>query len=535
MNLSLSRGQIPMMNKSSMKINLIFVFVLTITSLFAQPVGFQITVGGSQTEIANSIQQTSDGGYIITGVIYPTFTNADVYVVKLSSTGTLQWTKTYGGTSNDIGHYVMESAGGYLIAGETESFSASRDAFLIRTDLNGDTLWTKTYGGTGSDIANRIEELPSGNFLLTGSFQISGINQMGLLRIDSTGILLGEGYIAPFQFASPINKAVYLGNGKVGFTGTNPALVIADTNGTYITTYTDFYSGRSVDAILTSDQKYVSLVYDDVGGPQGSNVTLTKLNPQNTSAIFSKKFSTNFDDTPVSVVEASDHGFVILATSPVSFSSNQSLMLIKTDSLGDLTWTKRYTVTAAEDNFEGQIIKTSDGGYALAASTTVNGNFSNYDYYIIKTDSLGDSFCNQSAATLTASTAAGSTGTLPTQLTYTLANAGTLVSPVILTYGLLNTLCNSVGISESEEENNSLTVFPNPAHNELAVSSKQFGVGDVVKIINGLGQEIYLEKIKQQTSTLVVQTTSFPQGIYFLSVNTNNNMITKKIVINHSK
>ncbi|MFI5219396.1 MAG: T9SS type A sorting domain-containing protein [Bacteroidia bacterium] len=518
-----------------MKKILPFLFISIVANSIAQPVKFQLTVGNTQTEIANSICQTSDGGYIIAGVTYPTFTDADVYLVKLSSTGNMQWTKTYGRNSNDLGHYVIETAGGYLIAGETESFSASRDAFLIRTDLNGDTLWTKTYGGSGSDIANKIEELPSGNFLLTGSFQVNGINRMGLLRIDSTGILLGEGYVAPYQFASPINKATYLGNDKVGFTGANPVLVIADTNGTYITTYADFYSGRSVDAILTSDQKYVSLVYDDVGGPQGSNITLTKLDPQNTSAIFSKKFSTNFDDTPVSVVEASDHGFVILATSYVSFSSNQSLLLIKTDSLGDLTWTKRYTVTAAEDNFEGQVIKTSDGGYAIAASTTVNGNFSNYDYYIIKTDSLGDSFCNQAVATLTASTATASTGTLPTQLTYTLANSGTLVSPVILTHGLLNTLCNSVGIGELEEENNSFTVFPNPAHNELSVSSKQFGVGDVVKIINVLGQEIYLKKIKRQTSTLIVQTTNFPQGIYFLSVNTNKNIITKKIVINHSK
>src|SRR6185436_2417529 len=409
-----------------MKEFITFLLIVCGFNIYAQALKFQFTIGNTQTEIANSIYQTSDGGFIIAGATYPSFTNADVYLVKLNSAGVLEWTKTYGGSSNDIGHYVIETSGGYLIAGETESFSSSGDAFLIRTDMNGDTLWTKTYGGTGSDIANKIEELPSGNFLLTGSFQINGVNQMGLLRINSLGTLLSQGYISPYQFASPINKATYFGNGKVGFTGANPDLVIADTNGTYISTYPAFSGGRSVDAILTSDQKYLSLIYDDVGGPQGSNITLTKFDPLNNSTIFSNKFSTNFDDTPVSIVEANDHGFVILATSYTSFSSNQSLLLIKTDSLADnVLWSKRYSVTPAEDNFEGQVIKTTDGGYAIAASTTVNGNYSNYDYYIIKTDSAGDSFCNQSTATLTQSTATAASGTLPIPLTYSLANAGT--------------------------------------------------------------------------------------------------------------
>ena len=227
-----------------MKKILLALIIFSITNSIAQTTKFQLTIGNTQTEIANSICQTSDGGYIIAGATYPTFTNANVYVTKLNASGNLEWTKTYGGSSNDIGHYVIEAEDGYLIAGETESYSASREAFLIRTNYNGDTLWTKTYGGSGSDIANKIEALPSGNFLVTGSFQINGINQMGLIRIDNAGIILSQGYVSPYQFASPINKATHLGNGKVGFTGANPALVIADTNGTYINTSTIFMAAE---------------------------------------------------------------------------------------------------------------------------------------------------------------------------------------------------------------------------------------------------------------------------------------------------
>ena len=513
------------------KILLIITFLAAITNSFAQTTKFQLTFGGVQSEMANSIYQTSDGGYIVAGVTYPTFSNADVYVVKLSSTGTLQWTKTYGGNSNDIGHYVIETNGGYLIAGETESFAASREAFLIRTDINGDTLWTKTYGGTGSDIANKIEELPSGNFLLTGSFQINGINQMGLLRIDNSGNLLSEGYISPYQFASPINKATYLGNGKVGFTGANPDLVIADTNGTYINTCPDFSSGRSVDAILTSDQKYISLIYDNVGGPQGSNITLTKFDPLTLSSVFSIKYSTNFDDIPVSIVEANDLGFVILATSLTSFSSNQSLLLIKTDSLANLQWTKRYSITPTDDNMEGQLIRTSDGGYAIAASTTVNGSFSNYDYYIIKTDSSGDSFCNQSAASLAQSIVTTITGTSPSPLTYTLLNAGTLVAPSISNYGSLNTVCTSVGVENISTDNTSITIFPNPVTNWLQISGYRFQDADEVVLRDAMGKTIYHLTIKIPTADLRIPASDLEPGIYFLSVNTTNKIVTKKISV----
>jgi hypothetical protein len=518
-----------------MKKILLSLIIFSVTCSVAQSLKFQVTAGAAQSEIANSIQQTSDGGYIIAGVTYPTFSNGDVYVVKISSTGSLQWTKTYGGTSNDIGHYVIETAGGYLIAGETESFGASREALVIRTDMNGDTLWTKTYGGSGSDIANKIEELPSGNFLVTGSFQINGVNQMGLLRIDGSGTLLSQGYISPYQFASPINKAAYLGNGKVGFTGANPELVIADTNGTYISTYPAFSSGRSVDAILSYDQKYVSLIYDDVGGPQGSNITVIKFDPQNNSPVFSNKFSTNFDDTPVSIVEANDHGFVILATSLTSFGSNQSLLLIKTDSLANLQWTKRYSLTAAEDNFEGQLIKTTDGGYAIAASSTINGNFSNYDYYIIKTDSSGDSFCNQSSATLSQSTATSSSGTLPIPLSYSLTNAGTLTAPVVSTYGSLTIICSPNGIENVNEETNLLNIFPNPANDEFTISGVQLKANDEIMISDVLGKIVFKTKIAQPLLNVKLKALSFSNGIYFLSVKTESNTIAKKIIINHSK
>ncbi|MQY71655.1 hypothetical protein GH141_06980, partial [bacterium] len=80
------------------------------------------------------------------------------------------WTRTYGGTGEDVGHFVQETSdGGYIIAGYTTSFGAgSYDVYLVKTNEDGDTLWTKTYGGTGSDVGYSVQETPDEGYIIAG-------------------------------------------------------------------------------------------------------------------------------------------------------------------------------------------------------------------------------------------------------------------------------------------------------------------------------------------------------------------------------
>ena len=109
---------------------------------------FERSYGGTQGEIGRSVQQTSDGGYIVAGSTSSFGAgHSDVYLIKTTSTGDTLWTRTYGGSSDDNGYSVQQTSdGGYIIAGNT-SFQwgvGESYVYLIKTNSSGDTLWTRT-------------------------------------------------------------------------------------------------------------------------------------------------------------------------------------------------------------------------------------------------------------------------------------------------------------------------------------------------------------------------------------------------------
>ena len=147
------------------------------------------TYGGGGEDCGNSVQQTSDGGYIIVGGI--TYFDCDVYLIKTDANGNVEWTKTYGGSGEDCGNSVQQTSdGGYIIVGKTTSFGAGDyDVYLIKTDANGDVIWTKTYGGSGEDCGNSVQQTSDGGYIIAGetwSFG-AGASDVYLIKTDANG------------------------------------------------------------------------------------------------------------------------------------------------------------------------------------------------------------------------------------------------------------------------------------------------------------------------------------------------------------
>lgn len=151
--------------------------------------------GGVNADVNYSMQQTTDNGYILTGSTSSFGAGGDdVYLIKTNSTGDTLWTKTYGGSSNEIGYSVRQTTdGGYIVAGLTTSFGVgNEDVYLIKTNSLGDTLWTKTFGGANMDYANSIRQTSDGGFIITGYTESfgGGNGDAYLIKTDVNGSML---------------------------------------------------------------------------------------------------------------------------------------------------------------------------------------------------------------------------------------------------------------------------------------------------------------------------------------------------------
>lgn len=165
-----------------------------LTNLFAQAPDtlWTRTYGGEDNDKGHSVQQTTDGGYIIAGETF-SFGNgsADIWLLKTDANGDTVWTKTYGGDTLDIGYSIqLTSDSGYIIVGETSSFGAGMsDIWLLKIGVNGDTIWTKTYGGIAGDVGYSVQQTLDGGYIIVGvtsSFGASGTD-IWLLKTDANG------------------------------------------------------------------------------------------------------------------------------------------------------------------------------------------------------------------------------------------------------------------------------------------------------------------------------------------------------------
>jgi hypothetical protein len=376
--------------KTNKSIILIVSGILSLTSVQGQE--DQWTFGGSSWDMGHSVQQTTDGGYIITGE-----TGGDVWLIKTDSQGTEEWNKTFVGVEGrDVGNSVQQTTdGGYIITGYIHSFGGG-DVWLIKTDSNGDSLWTQTFGDTGRDEGYSVQQTTDGGYIITGYTTESGDYDVWLIKTDSNGDSLwsqtfGGSDTDPEEMSdTEVGHSVqqttdggYIITGwtqSFGNGGYNFWLIKTDSNGDSLWTQTfggnRNDNGRSVQQ--TTDGGYI------ITGETGGDVWLIKTD-SNGDSLWTQTFGGSGDDEGNSVQQTTDGGFIIVGKK-ADQNNYYDIWLIKTDSNGDSLWTQTFGGTEYDEG--NSVQQTTDGGYIITGTTESFGNGSK-DVWLIKTNSKG--------------------------------------------------------------------------------------------------------------------------------------------------
>jgi hypothetical protein len=306
------------------------------------------TYGGSGDDCGYSVQQTTDGGYIVAGTTESFGAgSADYYLVRTDSLGDTLWTHTYGGGGFDEARSVQQTDdGGFIVAGRTYSLGAgNRDYYLVKTNSLGDTLWTRTYGGSNDDWASSVQQTDDGGYVVSGTTSSFGAGQgdIYLIKTDAQGDTLWT-------------KTIGGGSTDEGYEIrqlSDGGYVVAGTTRSYGAGNWDYY-----------------LVKTDADG----------------GVVWTRTFGGGAGDGGRSVEQTSDGGFIFAGWS-CSFSGYYDAYLVKTDANGITDWDRTYGGWDIDQSEWAR--QTLDGGFLGVGGTTTFGA-GDWDVYLVRTDSLGN-------------------------------------------------------------------------------------------------------------------------------------------------
>ncbi|WP_422349704.1 hypothetical protein [Flagellimonas sp.] len=363
--------------------------------IFEGEVDWMISFGGSGEDTAQSVIQTSDGGYAVLG--YSNSMDGDLagkstsvndyWLLKLDQEGNLSWSKTYGGTKDDRGQSVIQTRdGGYAIVGYAMSDDGDgsnnegfHDNWILKLDNSGNILWEKSFGFSGHDHSYDVVETADGGFFFSG-----------FLDVTSSGGAGNEG------------KGGYLTRHGVGeFWGTK---LDAQGNLEWRRYFGGTNNDRSYGVVQADDGGFVLAGASesddfDITDPKGSyDFWVLKVSNQG-ELLWQQSFGGTGIDKAYGIAKTLDGGYVVTgntfsADTDISKNNGESdVWLIKVSDTGALIWEKTYGGTAFDAAQSVSI--TAEGGLLIAGNSKSSDgdaleNQGENDLWIIKTDALGN-------------------------------------------------------------------------------------------------------------------------------------------------
>jgi TolB-like protein len=493
----------------------------------------------------SAVRQTSDTGYISTGLVSdPLAGTSAIYLLKTNAAGDTLWTSTFTGGSVDAGNDVRQTTdGGYIIAGSTTSFGAGvTDAYLIKTNASGNVLWAKTYGGTSEDFASSVVQTTDGGFIfagLTSSFGVAGWDNVYLVKTNATGDTqwtktFYENVTGATNNGSPnvlqTNDGGYIVTSSMVF-GTS-GMYIIKTNPVGTMLWSKINSDTTMATIntiqQTADGGYIIGGTSSVGfdtGYANSNMLLLKIDNLG-NALWSKIYGGSHDDYCNSARQTKDHGYIMAGYTFLPGVTNENGYLIKTDSIGNLVWSKEVGDTSSD--IFSSVQQTNDGGFIVCGETNGFG-LPDFGLYLLKTDNVGNSGCYQTTP-ITLSMAGGVILINP----ITSVSSGAIVGshlPFFTKGSVVTNICSATTTEiENVSSTDNINVYPNPSYGKLTIEFPAKISAGTVTVFDIYGKTIFQENISN-TIEKEIYLNNVSKGLYLIKINYDKGQIFRKVML----
>ena len=300
------------------------------------------TFGGPRDDRANSVQQSSDGGYVITGATRSSGAGgSDVWVIKTDKDGSRTWDKNIGGQLDDEGSSIRQTAdGGYIIAGKTRSVSSNGyyDALLIKIDKFGNEIWKKTFAGPLDDEADLALPTSDGGYIIVGATNSYGAGDydVWMIKTDGEGNRVWDNAFGGAQSER------------------NP--------------WSDGWSAEQTD-----DGGYILTGSTRSFGSGGYDIWAIKTDEAG-NKVWDKTFGGPLDDEGDSVLKTGDGEYILAGSTSSYGAGGYDAWLIKIGRDGTKVWDKTYGGKLDDKIYSAQLI--NDGGYLISGITSSFGPYS---------------------------------------------------------------------------------------------------------------------------------------------------------------
>jgi len=345
---------------------------------------WQKSLGGSGHDFGESIQQTTDGGYIVTGRtesndgdVSANQGEPDFWIVKLDGSGNIQWQKNLGGSDWERAYSIQQTSdAGYIVAGYTSSNDGDvsgnhggSDLWIVKLDGLGNIQWQKSLGGSESEQPKSIQQTTDGGYIVAGTTRSNdgdvsgnhGETDYWIVKLDGSGSILWQKSLggSDLESAESIQQT---------------------TDGGYIVAGTT----RSNDG-------------DVSGNHGGSDYWIVKLDGSGTIQ-WQKSLGGSENEGAESIQQTFDEGYIVAGSARSNdgdFSGNNGIhdfCIVKQDGSGTIQWQKCLGGSGRDEPYSIQL--TTDGGYIVAGTTEsndgdVSGNHGEGDFWIVKLDESG--------------------------------------------------------------------------------------------------------------------------------------------------